>query len=63
MLRVEQARIECIRHQTLRMMTINLEYLWELLAAAEEALAEGKTFVYDPEGALDRSAPVFKYLR
>ncbi len=63
MLRVENSRLESIRHQTLRMMTINLEYLWELLGKAENAVEAGEGFVYDPESAIDRTAPVFKFLR
>lgn len=63
MLIVENSRLESIRHQTLRMMTINLEYLWEMLAKIEEADAQGKQFVYDPEATLDRTSPVFKFLR
>ena len=63
MLRVENARLESIRHQTLRMMTQNLEYLWELLVKVETAIAEGKPFVYDPEAAIDRKSPVFEFLR
>ena len=63
MLRVENSRLEAIRHQTLRMMTVNLEYLWELLCKVEEAIAAGEQFVYDPEATLDRTAPVFKFLR
>ena len=63
MLRIENSRLESIRHQTLRMMTLNLEYLWELLCKVEEAIAAGEQFVYDPEAALDRTAPVFKFLR
>lgn len=63
MLLVENSRLESIRHQTLRMMTINLEYLWELLANIESADAKGELFVYDPESAVDRNEPVFKFLR
>ena len=63
MLLVENSRLESIRHQTLRMMTINLEYLWELLSNIEESDARGERFVYDPETAVDRSEPVFKFLR
>ena len=63
MLLVENSRLESIRHQTLRMMTINLEYLWELLANIEAAENKGEAFVYDPEHAVDRDEPVFKFLR
>lgn len=63
MLLVENSRLESTRHQTLRMMTINLEYLWELLSKIEDADAKGEKFVYDPEGAIDRSEPAFKFLR
>jgi len=63
MLLVENARLESIRHQTLRMMTINLEYLWEMLENIKKAEESGKLYVYDPAKAIDRESPVFTFLR
>ena len=63
MLLVENGRLEAIRHQTLRMMTINLEYYWEMLEKINEADAKGETYVFDPITAIDREAPIFTYLR
>ena len=63
MLKVENSRLESIRHQTLRMMTMDLEYLWEMLDAVERCEQAGESFVYDPVAAIDRTAPVFSFLR
>ena len=63
MLRVENSRLESNMHQTLRMMTVNLEYLAELLSAIELAESEGRVYVFDPESAINRKAPVFEFLR
>ena len=63
MLLVENGRLESTRHQTLRMMTISLEYYWEMLEKIDAADAAGEQYIYDPEAAIDREAPIYKYLR
>ena len=63
MLDLEHMFMHSLVNQPMRIATICLEYLEELLSNVKAADAKGEQYRYDPKCAIDRTAPVFEFLR
>ena len=63
MLGYEEIFMPALVSQPLRIATICLEYLEELIEAVRTAEREGRVFTYDLLAVIDRTAPIYTFLR